>query len=243
MKKIILFSCVLLLMFLTGRAQNLTLSNNDGIFLNDSSIFMQGDTGSLLVIHMYITNNAATDLEVKVRKRYISVIPDSEPTICWAGGCTDVGTFVSDPQTLTAGLTDSTSFTADYDSKGHSGTSVVVYTFFNTNNVYDTVCFIAHFTCNLTGIEDNANNGTISLAYPNPSNKATYINYTLSETDYNAKVVVSDMIGNEIKEIPVAEKEGKVRIDTYDMAEGIYFYSFILNNKIYYTKKLVVTHQ
>lgn len=244
MKKTILFSFAFLLIFFTASAQNLTLSNNEGVFLNDSVVYMQGDTGSLLVIHMYVTNNAATDLEVKVRKRHVSVVPGSEPTICWAGGCAGVGTFVSDPQILTAGLTDSTSFTADYDSKGHQGTSVVIYTFFNTNNANDTVCFIANFTCTPSaGINNNSITANISPAFPNPCSKATYINYNLLENDNTAKVVVADMIGNQIKEIPVAEKEGKIRIDTYDMAEGIYFYSFILDNKVYYTKKLVVSHQ
>jgi len=206
---------------------------------------MQGDTGSYLVMHIAVTNNSSSDIDVKVRKRYISVVPGSEPTFCWDTNCWQVGSFESiDAQTLTANSTDSTSFTADYDSKGHSGTSTVVYTFFNVNDIIDTVCFIATFTCNpSSGIAANENSLSVSPAYPNPANKATYISYSLPLTN-RAKIIVTDMIGNEVKIIPINDNnDGKVRIDTYDFTEGIYFYSFIIDNKIYYTKKLVVAHQ
>lgn len=244
MKKILLLIVLLSSFCFASFAQNLTLSNAQGSVPNGTIITIYGDTSETLIVHMKVTNSSASNMDVKLRKKHISVVAGSEVTFCWGGSCWGASTYVSpDPTTINAGATDSTNFAGDYKAKGHIGVSTVMFTFFDMNNANDSVCFIAVFDCSLSSVQDIKVSADISGAYPNPADKYTYINYSLTALDNTAKVVIHDMMGSEVANIPVTEKEGKLRIDTYSFPAGVYFYSFILNNRIYNTRKLVVSHR
>jgi hypothetical protein len=242
MKKTILLLGIFLTFSLSNFAQNLTLSNNSGTVLNGDTVTVNGVASNTLMCHVDVANNSAAELSVKCRRTELNMVTGSTNSICWGGQCwPDNVSQTPDPTVIAAGDT-ATEFSGDYNPHGFAGTSIIKYKFFNMNNVTDTVCFFGKFIAASVGIDESVVYSDISPAFPNPSDKASFINYRLSENDNHAKVIVSDMVGNEVKTISLEGKEGKVRIDTYNMPEGIYFYSFILNNKAYYTKKLVVSH-
>ncbi len=90
--------------------------------------------------------------------------------------------------------------------------------------------------------DNGDDNITVSDAYPNPADNLTVLSYSLIYGSPNAKVVVIDMVGNEVIVIPVTEKEGSIKIETEKLLDGVYFYSFVNENKAIYTKRLVVRH-
>lgn len=243
MKKTILFLFLLTTIGFSVSAQSLTLSKNSAAVLNGDTITVNGAATNVLQCFVDVTNNSATEISVKCRRTETSIVPGSTNSICWGGQCwPETTSQTPDPTIIPAGDTTS-EFSGDYSPHGFEGISIIKYKFFDMNNVSDTVCLFAKFVATAVGVNESADYLSISPAFPNPSDKAAFINYKLSENDNNAKIIVTDMVGNEVKRISVDGKDGKARIDTYDMSEGIYFYSFVFNNKVQYTKKLVVVHR
>ena len=240
MKKIILFFGVFLIFSISIFAQNLTLSNSSGAILSGDTVIISGGVSGTIFCLVGVANNSSEQMAVKCRRSQLSVVPGSTNQICWGGQCADQDS-PPDPTYISAGDT-SNEFSGDYKANGNAGTSIIQYKFFNMDSVAEQITFYCKYIATPVGIEESADISNISSAFPNPSDKTTFINYRLSENDKQARVIVSDMVGNEVKIIPVEGKDGKVRIDTYDMSDGIYFYSFVLYNKVYYTKKLVVAH-
>lgn len=243
MKKTILFLFLLTIIGFSVSAQSLTLSKNSAAVLNGDTITVSGAATNVLQCLVDVTNNSAAEISVKCRRRELSIVPGSTNSICWGGQCWPENVSQTpDPTVIPAGDTTS-EFSGDYSPHGFEGVSIIKYKFFDMNNVNDSVCLFAKYVATAVGVNESSDNVSISPAFPNPSDKGAYINYKLSESDNNAQIIVTDMVGNEVKRISADGKDGKVRIDTYDMSEGIYFYSFIINNKVYYTKKLVVVHR
>ncbi len=244
MKKIITFIWITFFLSLFINAQNLQLSASGNILTNGDTVTVTGGLLSTLSAHVDVKNNAADTLSVKCKRFHVNVVMGSENSICWGGGCWPINVSQTpNPTDIGAGAT-ATEFTGDYKANGNEGISIIRYTFFDMNNVIDSVCFIAKFDGQANfGFSETLKSTFISDIYPNPADKSGVINYALTEADKSAKVVVHDMIGNEVRVIPVTEKEGTIRVDTYNLTEGIYFYSFIFNNKIYYSKKLIIDHR
>ncbi|HNW91031.1 MAG TPA: T9SS type A sorting domain-containing protein [Bacteroidales bacterium] len=244
MKKIILLTFGLLILFFNGSAQNLTLSKNSNSVANGDTLTFTGGLTTTIAAIVDVKNNSADTLSVKCKRTHIDVIHESENSICWGGSCWPITESVTpDPTIMNPGAT-SSEFSGDYKANGVAGISIIRYTFFNISDANDTVCFIAKFVSLADfGLNETSNSLMIGGVYPNPADKACFIDYILPVAENNAKIIITDMVGNEVKIIPVKEKEGKMRIATYDMPEGVYFYSFIINNKAHYTKKLVVAHQ
>lgn len=79
-------------------------------------------------------------------------------------------------------------------------------------------------------------------AYPNPAGKRASIDYALHGETGNVKFVLLNLLGSKVKEIEITEKTGSVRLNTSGLTEGIYFYSFLINNESYVTRKLIIKH-
>lgn len=72
----------------------------------------------------------------------------------------------------------------------------------------------------------------ISQNYPNPSNPNSNIEYQLS-VKANVKIVVYDIAGNEVKVLVNGIKDPgyyEVRFDGSNVASGVYFYRFFVND-------------
>jgi hypothetical protein len=243
MKKTILPLFLFLTIGFSISAQNLTLSKNSAAVLNGDTITINGAAMNVLQCLVDVSNNTAAEMSVKCRRSELSMIPGSTNSICWGGQCWPENISQTPDPTIIPANDTTSEFSGDYNPHGFEGISIIKYRFFNMNNLNDSVILFAKFVATAVGVNESSDYLSISPAFPNPSDKAAYINYKLSVSDNNARIIVTDMVGNEVKRIAAEGKDGKARIDTYDMSEGIYFYSFILNNKVYYTKKLVVVHR
>lgn len=80
-------------------------------------------------------------------------------------------------------------------------------------------------------------------AYPNPAAQSATINYSLPSNYRQVTLVLRNMIGKELKTIQLSSSsKGKQTINTYDLPNGVYFYSIIGDGKTIATKKLIVKH-
>jgi hypothetical protein len=240
MKKIILVLGLIFTAGLSVFAQNLTLSKGTTNYLNGDTITVGGDASTILVCLIDVTNNSANTLSVKCSRTNINVVSGSTNSFCW-NTCWNDNTSTSPLPVIIESDSTATEFTGDYNGHSNSGVSIIRYRFFDMNNIADSVCFFGKFVATL-GVNENSTGAEISDAYPNPASSYTNINYKLTAGDNSANIIISNLLGQKVVSIPVNEKEGKIRIETGMLNDGIYFYSFILKNKVVYTKKLIVKH-
>lgn len=245
MKKILLVLGIVITYSLSIFAQHLSLSNGAGAVLNGDTVTLSGDVTQTLFCYMNVTNNSGNSLSVKCIRTNVDVVSGSENTLCWGGECAETGTGYSytsnDPTVITAGAT-VTEFSGDYKANGNEGISIIRYRFFDMNAVSDSICFYAKFNATAIGIKESLNTIEVSDAYPNPANSYTYIAYKSLNDNNSAKITVSNLLGQTVISIPVTDKTGKIKIETAHLDNGIYFYSFSVQDSEVYTKKLVVRH-
>ncbi|MEP6465763.1 MAG: tail fiber domain-containing protein, partial [Parafilimonas sp.] len=77
---------------------------------------------------------------------------------------------------------------------------------------------------------------------PNPFNGSTIIKYYLPAQISNAKVVISDANGHNLKTISLSNKgAGQVNITAGTLSSGSYFYSLLIDGKKIDTKQMILT--
>jgi hypothetical protein len=246
MKKTLLTLSVIILFCGVSFGQGLLLFNLDGSPIgNGDTIYVFGDTttGIAMVSHAMVKNDGAASKQVKVRKIEISLIPGTTNTFCW-GLCFPPTTYVSpSPIAISAGATDTSDFSGDYTPNGQIGTSLIAYKFFNINDLNDTVMVVVSYNATGVGISNVSENKVIfSNAYPNPANSYTVFNYNLPLSSTNPKIVIRDLLGSVVGESMLSGNRGNAVISTSELKSGIYFYSLMVNDRIFTTRKLVVQH-
>ena len=73
--------------------------------------------------------------------------------------------------------------------------------------------------------------------YPIPATK--YFNITVPNNYYGGEIVVTDVVGQELKSVEV-EHQDKVKVSTEEMESGIYFVSIDFKGERVFTKRIVV---
>ena len=123
------------------------------------------------------------------------------------------------------------------------GESIVTFVFFNTANKSDTAFVIAHFDGTPAAIaESNIPKTKVSNPYPNPASNYTSFDYTFVQGTTSAKFVLNDILGSKVKQENIDNLSGTLVINTGDIEDGIYFYSFYENDRLVLTKKMIVKH-
>ncbi|MBC7922163.1 MAG: T9SS type A sorting domain-containing protein [Ferruginibacter sp.] len=83
---------------------------------------------------------------------------------------------------------------------------------------------------------------TFSSIYPNPAATYAFIDYSLSEGVRSAKVVLYNVLGTPVSESVLAKEEKKLRISTFALDSGFYYYTLFVDGKSLVTRRLVVKH-
>ena len=87
----------------------------------------------------------------------------------------------------------------------------------------------------------NVSSASLQQNIPNPFNHTTTINYTLPQTYFSAKIIVTDKSGKSLKEVNVSAKgNGSLKLDASTLASGAYQYSLYVDGKLIDTKQMVL---
>lgn len=98
--------------------------------------------------------------------------------------------------------------------------------------------FVIKFAQNNVSINDEAQSNEIAMSlYPNPASDQTTL--TISGINGNAKVLLTDILGQTINSYNIVKGQNSLTIKTNDLTSGIY-YVRIINNSISKTEKLIV---
>ena len=226
-------------------AQSLQISDESGIVPNGTELYVWGDSGlaTLIKKELDVRNISGGTIDVKVKKIETTMVTGSSSLICFAGACYPSYIFVStNSSTLIQNGLD-TSFAGDYKPKGHLGESIITYVFFDINNINDSAWVTVRFNATPVAVsEAQMLKPSISNPYPNPANLNCTISYSVPKSINSAKFVLQDIIGSKVAENCINDKEGKLTINTSLLTEGLYFYSFFLDGKLFQTRKLIIKH-
>jgi len=77
--------------------------------------------------------------------------------------------------------------------------------------------------------------------YPNPTNSATRIPYEFDSTLSNVSFVITDIIGNQLFELPLSSNEDELELDLDQLESGNYIYSLNSNDTRIVSKKLIIS--
>lgn len=76
---------------------------------------------------------------------------------------------------------------------------------------------------------------------PNPFKEQTVIRFKLADNVKNASIYIFDMTGKTLKKLPISSGMENVSVGGYELGEGMFFYSLIVNGKEIDTKRMVIT--
>lgn len=240
MKRGLLAFCLVVILTSITFSQNLSVSHHGSLVQNGATIDVSGNIDTVVFIEAKVHNNGASTKEVKIRKEEISLINGSMNTFCFAGQCYGSSTLISVHSVqIAAGLADS-SFVGDYYPLNNPGTSIIRYTYFDMNNVNDSVSFTVRFTGSLGISQPGSLQPEISSVYPNPATDRVFLDFNNPQSNNNVMLILSDFAGRKVREIIVPAGKGKLEVDLSSIENGVYFYSIIQDNQLVQTRKLVV---
>ena len=81
---------------------------------------------------------------------------------------------------------------------------------------------------------------TLDQNIPNPLTKNTTIRYNIPANANNAQLIITDMNGKVIKQMPLSKGQGSVNVDASALSNGTYNYSLVVDGKKIETKRMVV---
>ncbi|KAA6438577.1 T9SS type A sorting domain-containing protein [Dyadobacter flavalbus] len=84
---------------------------------------------------------------------------------------------------------------------------------------------------------------SVSNMYPNPASEYADLDFNIASGIRDAKVIIYNVLGSQMVELPLNKNERKIRVNTKDMPTGLYFYQLSLDGKKVATKKMLVRHQ
>jgi hypothetical protein len=242
MKKILL-SLAMLTAFSGVFAQSFSLQDTLGVAIPaGSNIQVLGDpTAAVITAKIHVKNNAAEAKDVKVKK----VIHEGDTLaltmnyFCW-GVCYGPTTYVSPfAQTIQAGAVND-QFYGDYNPQSIPGKSTITYVFFDVNNVNDSVAVTIEYNASPASVGAPKAQASVSAAYPNPAINTFNLEYNISGQVNKAKVVISNILGSQVKEVELDSRSGKIQIPVTELVNGIYFYSIVADEQLVLTRKFVV---
>ena len=226
-------------------AQSLEIYYEDVLIEYDSelTISTHPDSAAIILHDFDVTNISANKIDVNCIRENVDTVAFTVNYYCWGGLCygETVDTSLLTTQ-LNSGETAS-DFEPHYEHNGHNGISKIKYTFYDIENDEDRFSFYINYKVSSeSGVNDNKSNYNVSSAYPNPANREVSIDYKMDPSVKNAKVMVYDLLGSKVKETSILDYSGTIRLNTSDLIEGIYFYSFMVNDESVTTQRLIVKH-
>lgn len=76
---------------------------------------------------------------------------------------------------------------------------------------------------------------------PNPFKETTTIHFTLADDARDAYICIFDMAGKPVKKLPVSAGMDSVSFRGYEIGEGMFLYSLVVNGQEIDTKRMIIT--
>jgi hypothetical protein len=241
MKKILLVLTLIYASTLVLFAQNLSLSYDGTTYNNGDTItYSSTDVTSLIVSHMWITNNATSNMKVRAKKVILDTVPGSENYFCWTS-CYLPQVYIGDTLTIKAGETNKFNFSGDYEPYGNAGKSRIMYVFYNNADPNDSVAYIAEFNAGSGVGYYTLERVDVKLnVFPNPASNFINIDFNIPGNFSQAKFEIRNVLGSVVSQTNITARNGQMSIDVSNLQRGVYFYTLMVDEQAILSKKLVI---
>ena len=93
-----------------------------------------------------------------------------------------------------------------------------------------------------TGITSTASSGNMLYQNtPNPFKEKTVIRFKLADDAQNAAICIFDLTGKQLKKLPISSGETSVSVNGWELGEGMFLYTLLVNGQEIDTKRMVIT--
>jgi hypothetical protein len=121
------------------------------------------------------------------------------------------------------------------------GTQGFRFVAYDHNNPNDSAFVDIKFAITTVGLNKISKEDYTVTVGPNPSNGQFNVNYDFTK-NFSTKVIeIYDMLGQQVKAIPLNANKGTVNVTASELNSGIYFYNFRLDGKLTESQKLIIT--
>ena len=76
---------------------------------------------------------------------------------------------------------------------------------------------------------------------PNPFKEQTVIRFRLADDAQNAAICIFDMTGKQLKRLPISSGMDSVSVGGYELGQGMFLYSLVVNGQEIDTKKMIIS--
>lgn len=76
---------------------------------------------------------------------------------------------------------------------------------------------------------------------PNPFKEQTTISFCLADGVNDASICIFDMTGKTLKKLPISSGMESVSVGGYELGEGIFLYSLVVNGQVIDTKRMIIS--
>ena len=236
MKKFLLIVACLIGITQLATAQGLVLSNYN-LTVSDP-----GNTNTLESTAR-IDNNGSSTVDIVVERDVINLPAGMYELFCFGQFCNPPGTPMTSYTTpIVAGGREST-FDAKVIPNGNCGTATIHYRFYDQNNPADSTGFTLNFAFCTQGLNDVSETFGLSKPLKNPADQFTVFTYNLPTANNNDKLYIYNMLGSLVKTVDVTGKNGSLVVNTAELKSGLYIASYVSENKVKNSYKLVVSHR
>lgn len=225
-------------------SQSLTLFQN-GSDVTNKEVSVEGNASvDEMNVYLKINNTSNEQVQVKVRKIEISVIPGSQNSFCF-GVCYAPTVFESIiPYTISAGgSTKDSVFSVIYCPCGNAGQSVIKYEVFDIYNTENNkISVTVNFTgSSPSGIDKSFTAKETFIIYPNPCNlDQVTIRFNESGLVHFNKIILTNITGIVLYTSSNTYHSGNFLVDVRDYPNGIYFLSLISESGAMRTEKIII---
>ena len=221
---------------------SVSISQSLSIISYDSLVIGDAENSSAIYAYAAIKNNAAYDIDVKVKRidGNYTALTDSN-AICW-GIChlpDESVSKISIP--ILAGGVDSLNFTGHVypDKDGIPATGDITYVFFDENNPQDSVAMTVQYQVDVVASISGSPEENTILLYPNPVLNKLHISFivpTKTPKEFN----LYSLSGENIYTDHFRESNTTFLIDLSAIPRGVYVYSISDNEKVLKKGKLIL---
>lgn len=250
MKKLFFTLSLMLSVFaLSAQSYQVTEKETGNIVENGASYYVYGDgseswgePGGELQLEFNVMPNE--NMRLVGRKTPVNYIEETGTWICF-GQCLAPSNTIqeTEPYQATAGV--EVLLSGHYMANDYLSVlgqeQIITLEIWDMNTPEDVFTINITFKYSLEGLADYSKAEVFSNAYPVPANDVVNFDYNFA-SNVNAEVAIYNMMGQEVLRNEINGISGKASINVSDLADGVYFYSLVVNGKTEKSSKLVVRH-
>jgi len=247
MKKHLLFYFSTCCFLFASNAQSLKILDHLDNNISGLTHLESGTPTMMSETKFHVENLTSNSIDYKIKAYQILNFPNSDLQICFGQACYTATAGITGPQVVSGNGTvagngkDLTLKIAPFAFAWGGNTSATWgITAYDMNNPNDSVSTIITWTTWATGIQTISTSKTSYNAFPNPADKFVSISYSIAENFSTSALVIVDIIGNEVMQMPLNNKNGEIKIDISSLPSGVYFYGFKSDGKMLSSKKLLI---